>query len=262
MAAAPGAGVAGRGAVAGQVGLDGPELATGSRGERRGDALVELRGVEPPGGGVLAEAADRLVPLGVRGSQRLQVVIHGSDYTVYIGPMQAPLRLTPTSYVVLGLVNLAGATTPYEMKQAAAASVGNFWTLQHAQFYTEPQRLTEAGLLEEEREAGGRRRRVYRLTGAGRSALEEWRREPTDDLGELREPALLKLFFGAPPAKLATAQLAAHRAKLAAYEDLREQLDASGGPPGPRATLEAGIAHEREWVRFWSERAGEPASGD
>ena len=169
--------------------------------------------------------------------------------------MQEELRLTPTSYIVLGLVELAGAATPYQMKQGAAASLGNFWTLQHAQFYTEPQRLTDAGLLDEEREEGGRRRRVYRLTAVGRSALERWREEPTGDLGELRDPALLKLFFGAPPAPLAAEQLAAHRAKLAAYESRREQLAAAGSPPGPSATLEAGIAHEREWVRFWSERA-------
>lgn len=168
--------------------------------------------------------------------------------------MQEQPKLTPTSYIVLGLVELAGEATPYEMKQAAAASLGNFWTLQHAQFYTEPQRLAAAELLDEEREDGGRRRRLYRLTSAGRSALEQWRGEPTGDLGELREPALLKLFFGAPPAPLAAAQLAAHRSKLAAYEDRREQLAGAAGPAGPPATLEAGIAHEREWVRFWSER--------
>jgi DNA-binding PadR family transcriptional regulator len=169
--------------------------------------------------------------------------------------MQDGPRLTPTSYIVLGLVGLAGAATPYELKRAAAASLGNFWTLQHAQFYTEPQRLADAGLLAEEREEGGRLRLTYRLTAAGDSELARWRAEPTGDLGELREPALLKLFFGAPPAPLAADQLAAHRAKLATYEARREELAAAGAPPGPSATLEAGIAHEREWVRFWSERA-------
>lgn len=167
--------------------------------------------------------------------------------------MQGQFTLTPTSYIVLGLVELSGQATPYEMKQATAASLGNFWTVQHAQFYTEPQRLAEAGLLVEEREEGGRRRKRYRLTEAGHAALQDWRSEPTDELGELRDPGLLKLFFGAAPVPLAEAQLRAHREKLAAYERMRE-LSAGRGPAGPLATLEAGIAHEREWVRFWSER--------
>ncbi len=49
---------------------------------------------------------------------------------------------------------------------------------------------------------------------------------------------------------MAEAQLEAHEAKLAQYEWIRDQAG-NGGPAGPRATLEAGIAHEREWVRYW-----------
>ena len=51
------------------------------------------------------------------------------------------IRLTPTSYIVLGLLELAGESTPYALKQLVAGSVGYFWTLQHAQLYTEPERL-------------------------------------------------------------------------------------------------------------------------
>ncbi len=166
------------------------------------------------------------------------------------------LRLTPTSFIVLGLVELSGEATPYELKQAAAGSVGNFWSMQHAQFYTEPERLAEAGLLSEEREESGRRRKRYRLTRRGRSALALWLEEPTEQLSELRDPGLLKLFFGAPAAPLAEAQLGAHERKLAEYEWMRAQDDGEGAP-GPRATLDAGIAHEREWVRYWKRIAAE-----
>ena len=51
------------------------------------------------------------------------------------------IRLTPTSYIVLGLLEFAGESTPYGLKQLVSASVGNFWTLHHAQLYTEPERL-------------------------------------------------------------------------------------------------------------------------
>ena len=171
------------------------------------------------------------------------------------------LRLTYTSYIVLGLVELSGEATPYELKQAAAGSVGNFWSMQHAQFYTEPERLAGAGLLTERREEGGRRRKRYRLTKAGAEALEAWRREPTAELGELRNPGLLKLFFGAAVQPLAEAQLAAHREQLARYEWIRSQ-DSGDGPPGPRATLDAGIAHEGEWVAYWERLARATAASE
>ena len=74
------------------------------------------------------------------------------------------IRLTPTSYIVLGLLELAGESTPYGLKQLVAGSVGHFWTLQHAQLYSEPERLAKAGHVTERRERGGRRRRLYSLT--------------------------------------------------------------------------------------------------
>ena len=78
-------------------------------------------------------------------------------------------------------------------------SVFHFWAIPHTQLYTECARLAEAGLLDEHREESGRRRRVYRLTAEGRTALEEWRADPDADLYELRDPGLLKLFCGADP---------------------------------------------------------------
>jgi hypothetical protein len=72
---------------------------------------------------------------------------------------------------------------------------------------------------------------------------------------ELRDPGLLQLFFGAEPAPLAAEQRDVHARKLAEYEALHEALG-DAGPAGPRLTLEAGIAHEREWIRFWERLAG------
>ena len=73
------------------------------------------------------------------------------------------LRLSPISYIVLGFVDWAGEATPYRLKQLVADSVGYFWTLQHAQLYSEPERLAKAGYLTERREAGGRRRKLYSI---------------------------------------------------------------------------------------------------
>ena len=160
------------------------------------------------------------------------------------------MRLTPTSYIVLGMIELCGEATPYELKQLVGVSLANFWSIQHAQLYSEPERLTAGGHLKERREETGRRRRRYSLTAKGRAALEEWRQTPTDQLSELRDPGLLKLFFGADPGKLAEIQLEAHRRKLAEYEAYKG-LDTGDEPRGPWLTLDSGIGHEREWIRFW-----------
>lgn len=163
--------------------------------------------------------------------------------------MQEP-RLTPISYIVLGFVNWAGEATPYRLKQLVAESVGNFWTLQHAQLYSEPERLAKASYLTERRERSGRRRKLYSITAKGRQALELWREEPTDAILELRAPALLKLFFGADPAVLAPIQIEAHRRKLAEYEQIRHSMPESV-PQGPRLALDAGIEAERQQIEWW-----------
>src|SRR5947207_11612482 len=111
-------------------------------------------------------------------------------------PTMSNPKLTPTSYVVLGLVALLGRATPYDMKRLAGFSIGHFWTFPHSQLYSEPERLAGMGLLEEAREEGGRRRRVYSITEAGRQALGDWLADASGDPPELRDPGILKLFFG------------------------------------------------------------------
>jgi PadR family transcriptional regulator, regulatory protein AphA len=161
----------------------------------------------------------------------------------------AKAGLNDTSYAVLGLLDLFEPATPYQLKQIAQVSIFHFWSIPHTQLYTECARLAEAGLLEERREEGGRRRRIYRLSRTGRKALLQWRSDPETDLYELRDPGLLKLFCGADPAALAEAQLGRHERRLHAYRELAEQPDLA---QGVRLALESGIGHEREYVRFWS----------
>ena len=158
-------------------------------------------------------------------------------------------RLSDTSYAVLGLLDLFEPATPYQLKQIAQVSIFHFWSIPHTQLYTECARLAEAGLLDERREESGRRRRVYRLSAAGRKALRAWRADPNTDLYELRDPGLLKLFCGADPASLAEVQVERHERRLHSYQELLDQTDMSDGM---RLSVESGIGHEREYVRFWS----------
>jgi DNA-binding PadR family transcriptional regulator len=163
----------------------------------------------------------------------------------------AVIRLTPTSYIVLGLIEQVGTATPYELKGLIASGIGNVWAPQHTQLYAEPERLTRAGYLTEAREAGGRRRKEYSLTDAGRDALRDWLSEPATEPTELRDIGLLKVYFGADPGPIAAVRLQAHRDKLREYENLLEQLDGAD-PSGILRVLHAGLGHEREWVRYWS----------
>jgi PadR family transcriptional regulator, regulatory protein AphA len=170
------------------------------------------------------------------------------------------LRLTPISYIVLGFIELAGEATPYRLKQLVAGSVGNFWTLQHAQLYSEPERLAKGGYLTERRERSGRRRKLYTITAEGSEALARWRSEPTEEIPELRAPALLKLFFGADPAGLAPRQIESCRRKLAEYERIRATMP-DDVPAGPRLALDAGIDASRQQIAWW-ERVKVSTDGD
>lgn len=163
-------------------------------------------------------------------------------------------NFTHTSYMVLGLIELAGSATPYNLKQAVSQWLGRIWLVPHSQLYAEPDRLAKAGYLHAERETTGRRRKTYTLTEKGRAVFDEWRASVTDELPELRDISTLKIFFGAEPRPLAAAQLEAHRQQLAEYEAYLATLgpyDPSKGPRAPWVGLEAGIEWERAWVARW-----------
>jgi DNA-binding PadR family transcriptional regulator len=176
-------------------------------------------------------------------------------------------ELTTTSYVVLGLVGVLGRATPYDLKRVVSFSIGNFWSFPHSQLYAEPQRLTELGLLDEEREEGGRRRRFYSLTDTGREELESWLAEPTTERYELRDLALLKLFFGnfggpGDVERLARAQEETHRLQLETLETLRKQFEGTSGIEYQLATLRMGVLVERLSVQFWKDIADNPPGAD
>jgi DNA-binding PadR family transcriptional regulator len=169
--------------------------------------------------------------------------------------------LTEASYIVLGLLELAGQGTPYELKRVAQMSTSRFWSIPHTQLYTECARLAREGLLDERQEQTGRRRRTYQLTDRGRELLAQWRDRPTSELYELRDASTLKLFFGGDPAALAASQLEAHRRQLELYEGMRESL--AHAPRGQLLALECGIGHAREFIRFWSSVSEtNPPAGD
>ena len=164
--------------------------------------------------------------------------------------------LGPSAYIVLGLLAQCGPLTSYELKRQVDSSVGYFWSFPRSQLYAEPQRLAALGLLTEQQEDGGRRRRTYSLSPEGRAALTAWLQRPAGEV-ELRDPGLLKLFFvsqGPPGTRqaLATEQLDLHRARLEVYEHLTTQLKGEVAADLRTEPLGMGVLYERASLAFWT----------
>jgi PadR family transcriptional regulator, regulatory protein AphA len=177
------------------------------------------------------------------------------------------VRLGPTSYVVLGSIALRGPSTSYDLKRFVELTLGHFWAFPHSQLYAEPERLARAGLLTEEREQGGRRRRTYAITADGRHALDAWLHEAPTAQMELRDLGLLKLFFSELAdddafRALAREQAAAHQAMLARYEWIWRRFGDRPEYARRTLTVKAGFAMERALIAFWDEVAQESSARD
>jgi DNA-binding PadR family transcriptional regulator len=129
----------------------------------------------------------------------------------------------------------------YDVKKSVDSSIRNFWNESYGQIYPMLRRLSDEGLATPRGAAGagGRRRRAYAITAAGREALVRWLREP-DPPSNVRIEVLLKLFFGRqvdPDCNLRRVETyrEAQRSEVERYRHLAEQLreGASGQPDLP-----------------------------
>ncbi|MEU5879528.1 PadR family transcriptional regulator [Spirillospora sp. NPDC047279] len=144
-----------------------------------------------------------------------------------------PPRLTTTSYALLGLLAVQ-PWTAYELTQQMRRSLHYLWPKSESLLYTEPKKLVEAGLARvTHQRRGDRTRAQYRITAAGRRALEAWLdTEPASPLFELE--AMLRVAFadqGTPEqlirslrstAAWADGELARARPQIESYLDTGE----------------------------------------
>src|SRR5690242_7825213 len=99
------------------------------------------------------------------------------------------MKTTAVTPVVLGLLSL-GPRSGYDINTVVDRSTRFFWAASYGQIYPELKRLEEEGLVEgEDQPNGGRNRRVYSLTAAGREALHDWLLGSTVTI-ELRDESL------------------------------------------------------------------------
>jgi PadR family transcriptional regulator AphA len=168
------------------------------------------------------------------------------------------MRLTTTSYVVLGMIAMRGPSTSYELKRAVNHSVGYFWPFPHAQLYSEPKRLYELGLLDLQAEKDGRRRQTYTVTDAGMTALREWLAEPTEEPLQVRDVGELKLFFGEfaeskDILNLAREQIEQHQERISTYEEMQARFGQREDVAARMVPLGLGLAIEHAALRFWQD---------
>jgi DNA-binding PadR family transcriptional regulator len=105
------------------------------------------------------------------------------------------IKLSPTSYLVLGMVRL-GISSGYAIKKVADQSTQNFWPTSLALVYPELARLETAGMLtRRSNPQGGRARSAYRISEAGETALTAWLRSAKVAPVQIRDEAMLKLFL-------------------------------------------------------------------
>ena len=154
--------------------------------------------------------------------------------------MAVASALTPTGRVILGMLGF-GMDTGYDIKQLVDKSTRHFWAASYGQIYPELRRLEQQGLIQGRSEpTGGRERKVYELTEAGREALRDWLGSTDELVYELRDEGLLKMFFSdlAPERRLDIV-----RAIRGRMERKLAQLEALGTPgkTGPDLTLALGI---------------------
>src|SRR6478735_384607 len=161
---------------------------------------------------------------------------------------------TTVTPVILGLLSTA-PLSGYEIKAIVDRSTRFFWAASYGQIYPELRRLEEEGLVAgEEAPTGGRARRVYSLTPAGREELVGWL-AGTETTVELRDESLLRLFFAdAIPREYGLMLLEGRKLGHEAYLEELRAIDARPGedPPFVDLVLRWGIAFN-EWGAQWCE---------
>jgi PadR family transcriptional regulator AphA len=158
--------------------------------------------------------------------------------------------------VLLGLLSL-GPRSGYDIKTVVDRSTRFFWAASYGQIYPELRRLEEEGLIEgEDAPNGGRNRRVYKLTKAGRDALKEWLHGSTVTIA-YRDESLLRLFFAdALPRDQALLLLEGRKKGHEQYLEVLHAIDQLPGGKDPDfvdLVLRWGIEFN-EWGAQWCEK--------
>jgi PadR family transcriptional regulator, regulatory protein AphA len=165
------------------------------------------------------------------------------------------MQPTAVTWAVLGLLGVK-PMSGYDIKTAVDRTIRHFWAASYGQIYPELKRLEEAGWIAgKDADRGGRTRRVYRITAAGKRRLEGWLHGEETRI-EMRDESLLRLFFAdALPRDEALGLLVARREgyrMMLAY--LRGLDDGEGADPAFTDLVYRWGLDYCEWGIEWCDR--------
>jgi PadR family transcriptional regulator AphA len=171
------------------------------------------------------------------------------------------------SYTLLGLI-ARQPLSGYDLTRQMSERMGLMWPVRHSQIYPELAQMEEQGLVAHEviEQQDRPDKKVYRLTSAGRLALQQWVMEPTPPT-MIRDEFLLKaysIWVTAPQEVIARfqEQEAQHQAQLDYYEQTLARLTQEWGAAleqfdspmfGSAIALQHGISRERAYIG-WLQR--------
>ncbi len=138
---------------------------------------------------------------------------------------------------LLGTLAHHGPASGYELAKRFDASFNLVWQAKHSQIYPELARMVESGAVTVEDGGGGRGRKVYTVTDAGRDEVVQWV-TGEDPYRNVRNVTALRGFLVTllPPDEAGAAmraEEARHAATLAGLLELQEEVDARTAPDSP-----------------------------
>ncbi|KOV67326.1 hypothetical protein ADL00_16090 [Streptomyces sp. AS58] len=138
---------------------------------------------------------------------------------------------------LLGTLAHHGPASGYELAKRFDASVNLVWQAKHSQIYPELAKMAQTGAVTVEDAGGGRGRKIYTITDAGRDEIVEWV-SGEDPYRSVRNESGLRGFLVTllPPDEAAAVmrtEEARHTATLNGLLRLKEDVAARTAPGSP-----------------------------
>ncbi|SEL28361.1 PadR family transcriptional regulator [Streptacidiphilus jiangxiensis] len=173
-------------------------------------------------------------------------------------------------HAALGLLALRGEASGYDLLGIFNESLDHVWPATQSQLYTELGKLTDAELVRVVAE-GGRGRKAYAVTEAGRKEFEHWLLEEPPTTNRRNDTLLRVFFLGLVPTEQGREFLLGRAAAAAEMHDrLRDVEGSLTDEQGPlavhgRIALEWGLRYstmQNEWARWAAQQLDAAESSD
>jgi DNA-binding PadR family transcriptional regulator len=161
-------------------------------------------------------------------------------------------KISATDAALLGLLT-RGEMSGYDLQRASERGGGFFWAPAKSRIYAVLPRLVARGYAtsREVQQTGRPNKQLYRITKAGRAALQTWLEEPPA-FGPERAPILLKLYLG----DLVDPEVLIDHVRKVRSDAVELELRLEAQPPADSVFADITVRHGLEWARAlirWAE---------